>query len=527
MLWQQYFQPRSVARALALLREHGAAARIVSGGTDVLVELQRGVKPTQTLIDVTQLRELKYVRDEGERIAIGGLATHNDVLASPACAQRALPLVQACVEVGAPQIRTRATLAGNLVTASPANDTIVPLIAMGGEVVLQSAGGERVIDIAEFFTGFRQTQMRPDELLREIRVRPLAENERGVFLKLGLRRAQAISVISVAVILSFDGPSTTLRRTQGRLATQDDTVGDTVVEARIALGCLAPTIVRAKNAEAALVGKTLSAETIASAGEAVLEDVSPIGDVRGSAEYRRLAVSALVERSLRRIASDSCAEGVPDRHVLLDTGEAPALSVQEFDGTIVSTINGKRTEMRDAGRKTLLNALRENASLTGSKEGCAEGECGACTVWIDGQAVMSCLVPAAQAHGHALITIEGLAASHRVLRRAQDDIALHPLQQAYIERGAVQCGFCIPGMLMAGAKLLQECEAPTLDQHQTAISGNICRCTGYRKILDAMQQASAQIGHESSPRPSTTRPPRTNAIQPFDDALAKSERYSG
>jgi len=194
---------------------------------------------------------------------------------------------------------------------------------------------------------------------------------------------------------------------------------------------------------------------------------------------------------LQRIAAGSCADGLPDRHVLLDTGETPALSVKDFDGTIVSLINGKRAEMRDAVRKTLLNALRENASLTGSKEGCAEGECGACTVWIDGQAVMSCLVPAAQAHGHAIVTIEGLAASH-------NGKPLHPLQQAYIERGAVQCGFCIPGMLMAGAKLLQECEAPTLDQHQTAISGNICRCTGYRKILDAMQQAAGEMSAEAA-----------------------------
>ncbi len=479
MLWQHYFQPRSVARALALLREYGDAARIVSGGTDVLVELQRGVKMTQTLIDITQLRELKYVRDEGDRIAIGGLATHNDVLASQACAQRALPLVQACVEVGAPQIRTRATVAGNLVTASPANDTIVPLIAMGGEIVLQSVDGERAIDIAEFFTGFRKTQMRADELLREIRVRPLAAGERGLFLKLGLRRAQAISVISVAVVLSFDG--------------------GVVAEARIALGCLAPTIVRAKNAEAALAGKPLNAQTIVAAAQVVLDDVSPIGDVRGSAEYRRLAVSALLERGLQRIADDACAEGVPDRHVLLETGEEPALSVKEFDGTIVSIVNGKRSELRDAGRKTLLDALRENAGLTGSKEGCAEGECGACTVWLDGQAVMSCLVPAAQAHGHNLVTIEGLAASH-------NGKPLHPLQQAYIDHGAVQCGFCIPGMLMAGAKLLQECDAPTLEQHQTAISGNICRCTGYRKILDAMQEAGAamSIGHAVPDEPVKT-----------------------
>ena len=359
------------------------------------------MKPTQTLIDVTALRELKYVREDGDRIAIGGLATHNDVLASEACARHALPLVQACVEVGAPQIRTRATIAGNLVTASPANDTIVPLIAMGGEIVLASVDGERVVDIAEFFSGFRQTVMRPDELLREIRVRPLADGERGLFLKLGLRRAQAISVISVAVIVKLAStplgrPSTSVRRAN---AAQDDTAvngaasSDIVEEARIALGCLAPTIVRAKNAEAALVGKSLDAQAIAVAAEAVLADVSPIGDVRGSAEYRRIAVGALLARGLQRIGGDSCGEGVPDRHILLDTGEEPTLSVKEFDGTIVSMVNGARTEMRDAGRKTLLNALRENEGLTGSKEGCAEGECGACTVWLDGQAVMSCLVP--------------------------------------------------------------------------------------------------------------------------------------
>jgi carbon-monoxide dehydrogenase medium subunit len=478
MLWQRYYQPRTIARALALLRELGSEARIVSGGTDVLVELQRGVKPTQTLIDITGLRELKYVREDGDRIAIGGLATHNDVLASEACALRALPLVQACVEVGAPQIRTRATIAGNLVTASPANDTIVPLIAMGGEIVLDSVDGTRTVDIAEFFTGFRKTQMRPDELLREIRVRPLGKSERGIFLKLGLRRAQAISVISVSVIVSPSSGS-------GQALSNDGTIE----EARIALGCLAPTIVRASNAEAALTGKPLNAATIAAAAQAALENVSPIGDVRGSAEYRNLALVALMERGLQRIAGDSCAEGVPDRHILLDTGEEAEQAVSEFDGTIVSVINGKRAELRDAGRKTLLNALRENAGLTGSKEGCAEGECGACTVWLDGQAVMSCLVPAAQAHGHNVVTIEGLS--------SRNSATLHPLQKAYIERGAVQCGFCIPGMLMAGAKLLQECDSPTLEQHQTAISGNICRCTGYRKILDAMQHAAEETGAHS------------------------------
>lgn len=462
-MWERLHQPRSVARTLELLAEHGPAGRIVSGGTDVLVELSRGVKPAARLIDVTALHELRYVRSEPDCIALGGLATHNDVLASQDCRERALPLVQACVEVGAPQIRARATIAGNLVTASPANDTIVPLVAMGAEIVLASTRGERRIDIAEFFTGFRSTMLRADELLREIRVRPLRATQRGIFLKLGLRRAQAISVISVAAVVDFDGMA--------------------IREARIALGCLAPTIVRAPRTEDALTGKTLDAQTIAAAALASCEDVSPIGDVRGSADYRLKAVAALVQRALERIAANRCAEGLPEKHVLLDSGSETGPDVPEFDGTIVATVNGAHCEMRGAETKTLLNALRENAGLTGSKEGCAEGECGACTVWLDGKAVMSCLVPAAQAHGGNVVTIEGLANGER----------LHPLQQAYIDKGAVQCGFCIPGMIMAGAKLMQECDSPAMEDMQSAVSGNICRCTGYRKILDAMQSASEAI----------------------------------
>jgi carbon-monoxide dehydrogenase medium subunit len=154
--------------------------------------------------------------------------------------------------------------------------------------------------------------------------------------------------------------------------------------------------------------------------------------------------------------------------------------------SIQTTINGQTARYAQVRRKTLLNFLREDAGLTGCKEGCAEGECGACTVWLNGKAVMSCLVPAAQAHGAQITTIEGLGETNRP----------HPLQQAFIDCGAVQCGFCIPGMLMAGAKLLDECPRPDAEQMRTALSGNLCRCTGYRKILDALVQAGGSKGHE-------------------------------
>ena len=460
MWWQQVLQPRSLDEALALLATADEHTRIVAGGTDVLVELQRGVKPARTLLDISKLAELKYVREDAGTIELGGLATHNDVLASRECVAHALPLVQACAEVGAPQIRTRATIAGNLVTASPANDTIAPLVVLDATIELRSATQTRVVPIEDFFTGFRATVLRRDELITAIRFPKLRAEQRGLFLKLGLRRAQAISVIDVAFVVTL--------------------AGDVVRDARIALGCLAPTIVRAPSAELYLRGKRLDAATRAQAARLACEDAAPIGDVRGSKAYRETTLAVFIDEGLARIAEGRHADGLLDPPVLLDSGEGAQTPRNAFDGTIATTINGRAMQLEDAQHKTLLNALRENAQLTGSKEGCAEGECGACTVWIDGKAAMSCLVPAVQAHGAVITTIEGLA-------RGED---LHPLQQAYIDRAAVQCGFCIPGMLMAGAKLLDEHQQPTLQQHQTAISGNICRCTGYRKILDAMVEAA-------------------------------------
>jgi xanthine dehydrogenase iron-sulfur cluster and FAD-binding subunit A len=467
-MWQSYLQPGSLEEALELLQQLNGQARLVAGGTDVLVELQRGVKPTRTLIDISAIHDLKYIRHEGEYLYLGALATHNDVVASAACVEHALPLAQACWEVGAPQIRARATLGGNVVTASPANDTITPLMALDAEVVLVSTEGERVVPLHDFYSGVRRTLLKPNELLREIRVRAMTGSQRGLFLKLGLRRAQAISVINVALVLTFAG----------------EQIGD----ARITLGSLAPTIVHASSAEAYLKGKTLDAAVCDEAGRLANEDVAPIDDIRGSANYRRATLSALVAQGLRRIAAGKEAEGWAAQPVLLET-QGDTLASSRFEGTIITTINDKPYQLANAQHKTLLNALREDAGLTGTKEGCAEGECGACTVWLNGQAVMSCLVPAPQAHNAAITTIEGLANGNTL----HPLHLLHPLQQAFIDHAAVQCGYCIPGMLMAGAKLLQEHPHPNIEQVQAALSGNICRCTGYRKILDAVLSAGGAI----------------------------------
>jgi len=465
MMWRTYLRPTSLTEALDLLDTRSGQARLIAGGTDALVELSRGVRPTETLIDLTAIPNLRYVNADGDHITLGALATHNDVLASAACRERALPLAQACWEVGAPQIRTRATVAGNLITASPANDTITPLLALGAAVTLASRAGERTVPLDQFYQGVRRTVMWPKELLREIRVPMLRADQRGIFLKLGLRRAQAISVINAACVLTLDGA--------------------TVTDARIALGSVAPTIIRASAAEEYLRGRRLDDETRSETGRLAAGAATPIDDVRGAASYRRATLGGLVAEALRRIATGTEAEGLPDAPVLLDTNPPDAARPSApFNGVIETNINGAPATWADSSHKTLLNALREDAGLTGTKEGCAEGECGACTVWLDGAAVMSCLVPAAQAHGARLTTIEGLASA------GGDE--LHPLQQAFIEHGAAQCGYCIPGMLMAGAKLLDEQPHPDLAEAQIALSGNICRCTGYRKILDAVLSAGGQ-----------------------------------
>jgi aerobic carbon-monoxide dehydrogenase small subunit len=144
------------------------------------------------------------------------------------------------------------------------------------------------------------------------------------------------------------------------------------------------------------------------------------------------------------------------------------------------TVNGERHETDAWGGESLLYVLRERLGLPGSKNACEQGECGSCSVLLDGTLVCACLVLAAQAEGHEVTTVEGLSG----------DDGLHRVQQAFVDAGAVQCGFCTPGLVVAAAALLDEHPSPTEDEVREALSGNICRCTGYAKIFDAVREAS-------------------------------------
>lgn len=147
---------------------------------------------------------------------------------------------------------------------------------------------------------------------------------------------------------------------------------------------------------------------------------------------------------------------------------------------ITLTVNGRKYTDEVSPTMRLVDLLRDKFYLNGSKEGCGEGECGACTVLMDGKAVLSCLVLAFQADGSEIITIEGLSRNGE----------LDPIQQAFVDNGAIQCGYCTPGMIMSAKALLMKNAEPTEEDIRTAISGNLCRCTGYTKIVDAIKEAA-------------------------------------
>lgn len=263
--------------ALTILARESGNVCPVSGATNVVVKAQSGRLKDKLLVGIDRIDALKGIREEDGYIHIGALTTLAEIADSALLREKASVLWQAAQVFADPVIRNRATIGGNIADASPTADTAPPLLALGAEVVLQSLRGERILPLDSFFFNVCKTALEDDELIISVRFRPC---KTGAFVKLGLRNAMAKTLISAAAIVQLDDAGK-------------------VYACAIAMGSVAPRPIRAKNAEAALIGKPLTDETLALMKTALMEDIDPIESIRASAFYRANVACTIAERAVR------------------------------------------------------------------------------------------------------------------------------------------------------------------------------------------------------------------------------------
>ena len=273
----EYLRATSVEEALAAARD-GAA--FVAGGTNLVPDVLFGRKKIARVVDISRLDELRFIEEADGRIRIGALATVTDLLESELIRTAASPLFESALEFAGPLVRNRASVAGNLMDASPAADLAPPLLVQDAVVELASAEGERYLPLSEFFLDYRKTAARPEELVTAIVIEPLETSDRCAYYKLQLRRAMAIAVVGVAIVLRMEG--------------------DICAEAAISLGAVAAIPYRAHDAEVHLRGKEIGEADIEAAAAVAQESARPIDDVRASAAYRKKMCGVLVRRLLKK-----------------------------------------------------------------------------------------------------------------------------------------------------------------------------------------------------------------------------------
>jgi CO/xanthine dehydrogenase FAD-binding subunit len=281
----EMYQPTTLAEASRLLKDKGPGGRFLAGGTDLVIAMkEKGLLP-KYIVDLKRVPGLASIRENQDgSIAIGALTTMYAIETSALIKKKYPFLAQSAAEVGSIQIRNRATIGGNMANATPSADTAPALIALGASAKIASATGERTMPLEEFFKGPGQNAMSPDEILSEITIPKTAANLVGEYIKFSPREMMDLAYVGVAVVYNF--------------AKKDKKCDG----ARIVLGAVAPTPIRAKRAEAALEGQVLSEAVAEKAGQIAAEEAKPISDVRSSADYRRAMVGAMTKRAILNAA---------------------------------------------------------------------------------------------------------------------------------------------------------------------------------------------------------------------------------
>lgn len=278
--------PEDLDGVLAALAGSGGDGGVmpIAGGTNMIVDLRARTVTPSALVSVARVDGIRGIRIDADRVHLGGRTTVSDMLRHGELASVAPSLVEAARVFAGQMVRNTATVAGNVCSGSPAADLVPPLLALDAQLTLASRAGTRTVALADFYQGYRQMARREDELVTEVSWPRPAKSATNLFYKLARRKGDAITVVGVAVAMSLEG---------GRCR-----------EPRIALGAVAPVVKRSSAAEGVLAGEVLDEERISAAARAAAEDVSPIDDIRASADYRSHCVRMLTARLVRRAWND-------------------------------------------------------------------------------------------------------------------------------------------------------------------------------------------------------------------------------
>jgi CO/xanthine dehydrogenase FAD-binding subunit len=277
-----YVAANDIEQAVALLGDYGGKAKVLAGGTDLLVDLKSASHGPEVIVDISRVKELKGIAITDDGLRIGASASHADLMRSPVIAEMFPALADAAHSIGAVQTRNLGTLGGNLITCVPSMDSGPALLALEARVTVAGPAGRRQMPLSELFVRPRKTSLKPAELLIDIVIPKENLGKPLAFEKFGLRKGQALALVNAAASFWVD---------------RDKSV---FVAPRVALGAVAPTVIRAPKAESYLEGRKISAEAMAEAGRIAASEAKPISDFRASADYRRDLIAVLVSRSLAK-----------------------------------------------------------------------------------------------------------------------------------------------------------------------------------------------------------------------------------
>jgi len=281
-VWEEYVSPRSIKEALEILQSYKGQARIIAGGTDLILELKEQPRKAKCLVDIGEIEALKQIEQDEGHIRIGAGVTHSQVASSMLIQKEATVLADAASAVGSPQIRNQGTVVGNVLSAQPAADTAVALLALEAEAEVATASGTRFVPIEDLYEGIGISKVNSTaEIVTGVRFKSLGSNQCSAFERLAQRKALALPMLNVAVVV-------TTRECQFE-------------EAKIVVAPVAPAPFRSKGAEVVLQGTPISPESIKQAAEAAAAEAQPRDSaLRGSAEYRKKMVKVLVKRALEQ-----------------------------------------------------------------------------------------------------------------------------------------------------------------------------------------------------------------------------------